>query len=232
MLDIRVVRTVNLAEVTGIDILQPEDAVAYAQFGGTFPVVYRLSGSNFDRATEVLINGSSLNFFRKSSTVMDVVMPKNIELSTIQSVFVVTDSANSTNLSTLSFDIPDTLAPISGPEKALSQFLKILLTSPESDPDGVGGGLRSIQSSLTSNPTTLLAQVAISISKIASRIKQENMRVRLPPNERLSAAQIVSAKLSSTDPGVIEVILRVIMQSGDVASVSLASQSASFSVQE
>lgn len=226
MLDIRVVRPVNLAKVDTIDVLTKEEAVVYSTTPPyDIPVVYRLTGSSFDRAVEVLVNGTSVSFFPKGKTSMDVVMPPRLENAIISDVFVVTDPATGTNQSTLVFDMQDTLTTARGPEKALSQFLKVLMTGQDSDPDGAGGNMRKLAAVAASNPTGLLAQVVTSVQRVVAQIRRFNGALTLPANERLAQAQVVSARVSPTDPSAVEVILMVTTQSGETAAVGLTANS-------
>ncbi len=215
MIDLKVIRLRDFAQVTKLDYL---DRASVEEFFDTellqlseYPIMMVAEGSAFSRAVQVLINGHSVQFTIVSDKKMFITLTDVVASQAIESVFVITDRDSFINSSLFEFEVGNIPSTQAGPQKLISQFVKLLLTTPGSDSfdKASGGGMQKIPGSITMPPHMALAQVAVTIHKVADQIRAKQENIGLPNSEKLQSVDILRLNFAKKDRTHIEVMLRI-----------------------
>lgn len=168
----------------------------------------RVTGQDFRKAVTTLVNGLSVPFTVLGRTTLICSLPPKV--SQVETIEVVASAANITGTSYFSFLLGKDPSTSTGVEKLMGQFIKGLLTSPGSGSfdKEYGAGLNKwIGSIPLKNNNALAAQVALKIQQLALQMTAGQLQAKLPPDEVLLSAQLLSVGISEDDPSTIEVSL-------------------------
>jgi hypothetical protein len=213
MLDLKVVKLKDFAKVTGAEFLNREtvEQSFLYELGQSLPIILRITGEGFVKATDVIINGTSVPYTVQNATTILATLTESLGERPIKSISVLNDSANYSNTSSFSFEVGDRFEPTSGIEKAIAQFVKVLLTTPGSDDfdKTIGGGLNTLSGKTGDAAYTFLAQVALTLVRTGEFIRQRNSNLPLPNDEKLQSVEVISIDFANNDPSSIEARIRV-----------------------
>jgi len=136
---------------------------------------------------------------------------------------VITDRDNYTNFSAFSFEVGDRFEPLSGINKAIAQYVKILLTTPGtcSFEPALGGGLLKLPGTKLKAPYGFLAKTAMTLVNVAEDIRQRQAQLKMPSDEKLQSVEVLFIDFSEGDPSSIEAKIKVTTASQSNIPVSM-----------
>ena len=175
--------------------------------------VMQLGGEDFSNAVEVLVNGRAQEFMIASGTEILCTLPVvDQELRTID---VVVSQTRFSRDMFFKYSLTDAPRSTTGNFKAVSQFIKVLLTSSGSNvfnPNAPAGDLRTLLGTQTpsSNRQAILAKVALKVSITAAKFAAQQTRRNIPASERISRVDLVDLGFDEKDQTAAYVSLRII----------------------
>ena len=215
MLDVKAIQLRDFAKVTKLDYLDEDSVREFFDMEAlglsTLPIILVAEGTNFARAAEVLVNGSSSQFTIVDDKRMFITLSKVVASQQLTSVVVLTDKETFSSSSLFSFELGGIPGLQSGPSKLIAQYVKLLLTTPGSDSfdKSSGGGLQKIPGSVSQPQHMALAQVAIIMNKVGEQIISRQDSVNLPNSEKLRSVEVVRLGFAKGDPTHIEVMIKL-----------------------
>jgi len=201
MIDLKIISIRDLLPVTGASFLK-----------GMTPVSLELKGDLFNQASEVLINGiPSPEFISLSDSRIIAQVPIGLEGSVINQLAVIAESPSKNRSSLLNFTIGKSIKPLSGIQRLVQLFCKILLQTPGSDKfdPSLGAGLLGLlgQTSSIGGAQSITAAISNAVTKARDQILTlQNNIPRIPPDERLLNA---STEAVGFDPNTTTAMARV-----------------------
>jgi hypothetical protein len=184
-------------KVIAIKDILPVNRVNYIP--NFLPLSLRVEGDQLLQATEVLINDiPAPEFMPISNGQLIAQVPTSQVQSRIRSVTVLATKPSSSRKSILHFDAGTTFSSLSGIEKLVQYFVKILLQNPGSDifNPADGGGVLGLVGRVVSkrDSTSLAATLVSSVGRARDQVISRQSKIsRIPPDERLLRADILAA---------------------------------------
>lgn len=225
MIDLKVIKLKDLAKITRAELLTEQAIRSLLQIpdGDTIAPVMVVEGDNFNRATNVLLNGTDLEFWLASPTKLYATVPLELVNRSLDSLFVVTDKDSFTNTSLFSYKFGPTPTLMTGGDKVVTQFLKVLFTTPGTDmfDTGLGGGMQGFPGSVSASPQLLLVQISMMILRVVDQIRTRQANLATPADEKLSNVDILALDFAKNDPSSVEMSLRVSTLAGAAQGLTM-----------
>lgn len=183
-------------------------------------------GDDFSAVDEVLLNDiTSTEVVILSPTHLTAVMPVEVRGMSVVNVVVVSYQYVYTQKSIISFQSGRTNRKVSGMNRLVQLFLKVLLTTPGSDifKPGLGGGaLRNLgQTFSKDNAGGIVGDFIIAVDNTTKQvIAMQSRRPRLSREERLLSAQVLTARFDAAQTALVVTVL-VVSQAGTSATTNL-----------
>lgn len=181
---------------------------------GVEPRSVYVRGPDMRSASEVWLNEyRSPDFVVIDNKTLLAQVPDAIELGPMRSVTVISSKLTQSERSRIQFRLGDATKFVSGIERLIQLFLKILLQTPGTDafaPD-LGGGLLRAAGRLSRSPTaganTLVADVEVGVSTTRKQILSlQAHEPSLSLQEKLLYARLLEARFSPTDQTLYAII--------------------------
>lgn len=179
--------------------------------------ILKITGPNLSDVVDIRVNGKSMPFTISGRTSALVQFPENA--ASIETVDAIASTTQLNRTSFFSYLLSDNPKSTSGAFKALSQFLKVLMTSPGSDvfnPD-LGGNLQNWVGGRNplDNPQALVTKTVLTIVNTAAQFTAQQLVANIPISERISRVQVLGVGFSPNDPTKMTVSLKLIMANQD-----------------
>jgi phage baseplate assembly protein W len=197
--------------------LDPETKLTDALHTGTFgPVsfyggVLQLRGEDLSSTQRVKINNSDVPFTIVSKTEVMCSLPKNA--STIDRVDVITSSKTINRRTYFEYMVDENPMSVTGTQKLIQQFIKLLLTTKGSDvfAPTLGGDLQQFVGTnfSPSNTSAIVAQVTLRVVETGIAMSLRQTAAGVSPNERLSDVQVLGVSVDPDDPTIMSLSLRL-----------------------
>lgn len=214
-LDVVAVRT---DPVTGTDLAERIAADQMQLDGSTV----RLTGRDFSKLAEIRLNGSVVPHAVLDGRTVVCAVPDRTQ--SIDRIEAVSTSSRVTGTSSFLYMLGGTMQTVSGVDKLLGQFIKVLLTSVGSDAEnpGMGGDLQRWAGQTTDQVGTMgAARLVAAIQRAASAMSVAQLRAGLPADETLAAVEILNIATSPSDPSLVELSLAIRTISGKIAAINM-----------
>lgn len=190
------------------------------------PIILAIYGEKFQQARFVFINDIELSTFNIiSNSQIQVTVPSTIPLDQIKTISVLSELfvLDKTNL--IYFDLGNTIKSLTGIQKLVQQFIKLLLQSPGTNlfNKDAGGGLLSM---IGKNTDGLVKPVTSDIVDAVNRTKnyiiaKQSRNKRIPLDERLMDVAVNGISVGS-DKVSVSVNLLLTNMTGRSSSASLS----------
>ena len=183
-------------------------------------------GDDFSAVDEVLLNEiPSPAVIILSKTKLTAVLPTQVQGQSTINVTVVSYKLVFTERSLIAFQFGRTNRKISGINRLLQLFVKMLLTTPGSDifnKTRGGGALRNIGRTFSKDSSgTLVSDFVISVDNTARQLASIQARTpRLPRDERLLGARVLGARFDASQTALIVSVL-LTSQAGTTATAQI-----------
>lgn len=159
----------------------------------------------------ITINELEAKFVATSPGFALCLLPAGVD--TISSISVVTSVAALSQASAFTYALSDNIRAVSGVQKLVFQFVKLLQTTQGSDilHPSEGGNLQKLVGNTfnTDGISSIGAQVMTLINNVSAQIIVGQSKAALPPEERLLRAAIGSVLVDPNDPSKVTVDLRI-----------------------
>lgn len=203
MLGIRLIRLLDV-----LPVLSARNAE------GVSPRSLVVQAETLQAVEQVLINGlASPSFVVYSETELVVEVPGVMQQAAITDILVLSSQASMTRQSMIEFSLGSRVAAISGTQRLVQTFVRMLLRTPGSNlfSRTLGGGLiTNIGRNIT---TTTQADVALAISRVKQQIvAAQTPYGAIPDGERLLSAEIADYQ---EDPDNAAVYVTVVLTTHD-----------------
>ena len=212
MSDLQIISVQDIVPVSRVEVI-----------ASTYPVLYKVTGVDFRKVTEVLLNGVVTTFAIFSSSVLLVDRPEQLRDDRLRTIQVLSGTFTLTERSIIKPKLETGL--LSGLMSLAQLFTKVLLTTPGRDvyrPD-IGGNLPALVGQVAGAPTRpdLKTSFVQAVARTKSQILElQANRVTLPADERLAAARVVSVSFEPQS-GTLQGRVELISMAGDAALVNL-----------
>jgi len=177
--------------------------------------ILKVSAHDLSKLVEIRVNGRSMPFTLSNTTTALVQFPENA--ATIESVDAIVSSSTLNRKTFFSYLLTDNPKQVSGPFKALSQFLKILMTTPGTDifNKDIGGNLQNWVGGRNplNNPQALITKTVLTIVSTGAKFSALQLLSGVPPDERVSRIQVLGISFDSEDPTKMSISLKLVMAS-------------------
>ena len=189
MVDLQTIEIRDVLKITGVSFVPDAD-----------PLTLIVQGQDFNNAFEVFINEAlSPDVVISSNTTLLAQVPDSEVDVPIRSIVAVSSRLTRTDRSKIFFRISDSPRSISGFERLIQTFLKIMLQSTKSDifyPNSGGNLLQSVGKTI-GNPvvSTMVSDFHLAVSQARRQILA--LQVRDPymdSTERLAFARVINAR--------------------------------------
>lgn len=172
------------------------------------PPTISITGKDFRNAQEVYINEtSSPSIIITSNTSILAELPANMFGTQIRTITIISSRLTRMDRSKLFFRIADTPLAVSGFERLIQLFLKILLQTPRSDIfTNIGGALIGVLGRKISKPTTstLTSDLHIAVTRARQQImSMQSGDPMISMEERLLFAKVIEAKFIPSELALI-----------------------------
>jgi hypothetical protein len=188
------------------------------------PRTVDIRGQRFSSASEVLINHiTAPEFMVLSDSRILAQIPDGQTL--VRTIVVLAEHPSTNNSVLFQFEVGRTFKKITGIERLIQMFTKIVLQTPGTDkfrPD-IGGGLIAIagQNVGTESGTSLSASAVSAISRARDQvIALQNKTLRTPPDERLLTADVLGVGFDANST-TLAIRVGITAQSGRTAVTNL-----------
>lgn len=207
----------------------PQELVNITQVSpipGLTPRSLDIVGDDFSSVDDVRLNDiSSPSFAVMSRTRLVAEVPDSLKNQTVTSVTVLSNKLSVTRQSLIRFRIGRTPSKVRGTLRLLQKFLLILFKRPGSDAFApmIGGGALEILGETfgAEEGADIIRNFIISVDNTSRQILQIQARnPNLPADERLVAANVVSAGFNKNETALVATI-DVISQAGTNATARL-----------
>ena len=168
---------------------------------GVTPRSLILSGSDFRYAEEVYINeGKSPSVVIMDNTTLIAQVPFEQE-GPIRSIAVVSSRLTRTQRSTIDFRLGDTPTAVSGLDRLVQLFLKIVLQTPGTDSfaKDLGGGLLGVAGKLQGSPTASANSMAADVKLGVERTRRQIMSIQANAPALALSEKLLYARLLETN---------------------------------
>lgn len=201
-----------------IQDVMPIDSV---ELTGTDPRMARISGSDFNSASMVMINRSISPFFSiPSKTLLIAEVPASEANEIVQDVVVLSSRFTATDRSLISMTIGNHPQYLDGLLHLIQSFIKVLLRNPGSDifQPSIGAGMGSmIARYLQGSQDVTPSDIALAVTRAERQIVRMQARnPDLADAERLASAQLLGVTLSATT-GALVTQIELVSQAGERA---------------
>jgi len=169
---------------------------------GSDPPVLDVFGQDFRAVDEVVINDLlSPGWNALSKTRLLVILPEGLTPAQVTSINVTSRKLVVTDKSILKFRVSSTPAKVTGILRLMQLYVKLMLTTPGSDifNKKAGGGLLSFIGSTAygAEGGDLVRRFVIANDQVSRQIIAiQSRQPSLPPDEKLLAAKVLSARFS------------------------------------
>jgi len=190
------------------------------------PIILAIYGEKFQQARFVFINDIELSTFNIiSNTQIQITVPSILPLDQIKTISVLSELfvLDKTNL--IYFDLGNTIKSLTGIQKLVQQFIKLLLQSPGTNlfNKDAGGGLLSM---IGKNTDGLTQPITSDIVDAVNRTKnyiiaKQSRNKRIPLDERLMDVSVNGISVGS-DKVSVSVNLLLTNMTGRSSSASLS----------
>lgn len=186
----------------------------------------RLIGPGFGSVSLVYIGGRSMPFFQASDRLVFVKLEQGQLDEGVPRIEVISETNTLNSVALFDYAVSSRDLPaVSGPAKAVVQFVRALLTTKGSsafDPAAPAGNLRAMAGTVVSDgeERTLRAQVVTAVALCGQQLAAAHIAASLPLNERLVSATATGVAVD-TQTGSVSI---------DVALTTAAGQQAVFSM--
>lgn len=210
MIDLRIIEVRDVLPITSI---QPVE--------GLTPRTIRVKGSDLANVHELLINESpSPSIVIVSATEILAQVPTQVGNSAIRTVLAISHRLTRTKRSTITFAFGDTPGYVSGRERLIQSFLKLLLQTPGTDAFAMnlgGGVLKAVgRAGHMRGAGGLIAEVQAGVDRTRQQLMAlQSREPHLHADERLLYARLLKAEFNAQAGALFSWI--------DIASQSLAS---------
>jgi hypothetical protein len=190
------------------------------------PRVVDVTGADFRAVDEVLINKvASPDYVVLSKTRLAAQVPDSLSEQHIFTVQVLSRRLTITPRSLLRFRIGQKPGKVTGIQRLLQKFLRILFTTPGTDIFNKslgGGGLVKVgQTFGMEDGSDILSNLIIAIDTTSRQlVALQSRNPSLPPDERLLSAKVLSAGFDKAE-GAIDVVVEIVSQAGRAAVANL-----------
>lgn len=210
--DIQIIRVLDALNVNGV------------QEAGVQPRSVIVTGQDFSSVEQVLLNGfSAPEFVQYSSTRIVAQVPEIISEATISEVMVLSSRFTLTPQSLLEFTLGERVRAVTGIQKLVQNFVRILLRNPGTNlfHPRSGGGLTDVVGTNLDTRDRVAADIAVSVSRTRQHIVGTQTPDRtIPDSERLLSADVSSLDVDPINAAVyVTILLR--SHSGRSAAASL-----------
>lgn len=205
------------------------DALPITSVTGVPNVVPRMidvRGPDFRSVSKVEVNDEEApSFIVDSKNRILVQVPDSQQKKRVRSVVVLSESFTKTESSLVQFEFTNNPRKASGLMKMMQTFLLWLLRTPGSDSwyQETGGGLQKlIGAEFSKNKSgSIVAEFSLAVSRTRQQIiRKQASNTRLSSDERLAAANVLSAVFNANQTALIGRV-ELIAQSGKRAAVGL-----------
>lgn len=193
---------------------------------GVTPRSIDVMGSDFRSVDQVLINDlASPDVVILSKNRLLAQVPDSLLQSTLTSVTVVSHSLTLSDRSIIKFQLGKTTSKVSGILRLVQVFLKILLTTTDTDifaPRIGGNALRDIGLTFGKDQGgTIVSDIIVSVNTAARQITTIQARdPSIPRDERLLAAKVTAANFNRAEAALI-VTVEITSQAGRSATANI-----------
>ncbi len=189
---------------------------------GVSPRSLIVTGAGFADVVTVLVNGvEAPAFVVYKRTELIVEVPVDLRTVTITDVSVLSATNSFTAQSLIDLTLGTRVQGVSGKQRLLQSFIRLLLRSPGSNIFNrrSGGGLQTLVG--TNMSKRLAGDIALAVSNVKQQILAAQAPERnLPAEERLLAAEIIGYTEDATNSAVY-VTVAITTQAGDKSAATL-----------
>lgn len=183
-----------------------------------------LTGGYYQNVRYVLLNGVRIDNIALQGSNLYVEMPSGLQLADVHAIYPISETEKVNKQSVLRFGFGPYPAQLEGVNRLVQLFIKVLFTSPGSNImfRTIGGGLRNVMKRGygIKDYQKILPDIVSSINKAADDVKDMQRNLRLPMEERLIDASLLSASPDASS-GSIECIIKLNTQAGNVQDFAL-----------
>ena len=196
MIDLKITQTKEFAEVTSIAHLNKEavEQLGFYKKGDPLPFILILNGINFSEAKNVIINKREVPFFLVSSRRIFALLPEDMPAAILDEIYVLTGSDRYSSSSVLVYELAD-WSTVRGAKKVVSQFIKLLMTTPGTDSfePALGAGLQKFPGQIAAYSSELVVKVTTAILRATEHFKASQQHISgIKPWEKLKSVQVIS----------------------------------------
>ena len=213
--DVRLVRTVSNSDgstFSAAELVDPKKVKRES-------ALLEIRGDDFSKAVEVRINSKKMDFVVISQRVIVSRIPEDDK--SLEDVQVISTSKTINRTSFFTFLIGENPQAVSGISKLVFQFVKVLMTTQESDifNPAIGGNLQTWvgQKFSLSNPQALVTKATLAIQQAALGMATRQAGLSIPDDEKMSRVDVLSANLNPLDPTSVEVSIKVVNYAQETA---------------
>ena len=176
--------------------------------------------SDFNKATEVIINGEEVTSFAVLSDSRILATP-TVEVESIESVEVLADAYLENQTKFVEVNLGSRATSVEGIDKVIQKVIKVLLTTPGTDSRNLnlGGGLNAYIGQAL-NPVEVPSDIATSIRITEEQIIGSESEANLPDRDKLSSIKILS--ISMADSTSLRLNLEIKNKLGDTGSTEVS----------
>lgn len=185
--------------------------------------ILKITGEKFNTATDVILDGNYAKQWVALSDKEIVVYLNNN--NTISSVAVVTEDQIPNIPNLIFFETGSRTRSVTGIQKLIQNFVKLLLQSPDSNKfKTIGGGFIKIAGkNMVSDDRTARSDIINGINRIKNyMIGEQNPRKDLPLSEKLLDVQILNITSGTQPQSSLIVNISLKNKMGDVASTNVS----------
>lgn len=193
---------------------------------GSLPPVLDINGQDFRAVDEVIINDvRSPGWNVMSKTRLLAILPVGLYPSQVTSVNITSRKLTVADRSILRFKISDTPAKVTGILRLVQLYIKLMLTTPGTDifNQSSGGGVLQLlgSTSFGSDGGDLMRRFVVASDSVARQIITiQSRQPALPPDEKLLAAKVQSARFSIGQSALMATV-ELTTQAGRAATANL-----------
>lgn len=174
--------------------------------------ILKITGDQLSGLVEVRVNGKSMPFTLSGNNSALVQFPENA--ASIESIEAIATTSVLNRTSFFSYLLTTNPKQVSGPFKALSQFIKVLMTSPGTDVFNreLGGNFQNWSGGKNAldNPQALITKTVLSIVNTGAQFSAQQLLSGVPPDERISRVQVLGVNFDENDPTRMSVSLKLV----------------------
>ncbi len=192
----------------------------------TSPAILQIVGDKFESATEVLINGISIQqWVSISNGEILAYLPDILSTVIISSVAVITEDIINNIPNLIYFEIGNRIESVEGIQKLIQNFTKVLLQTPASNKfQTVGGGLLKIAGkTILNGDTTAKTEIVDAINRTKNYLYAiHSVKTKMPLSEKLADAQILGINIG--DNGKTDLVINLLIKNraGQESSTNIA----------